>query len=76
MPASKRKPGRPPKGDTRGKRINLYVTEPREQLFIQAFDLLKEQGKLPSTARLQRSRTEVIDYALDALIQTLQEAGE
>ena len=76
MPAPKRKPGRPPKGESRGKRINLYVTEPREELFEQAFTLLKARGMLPSTAQLRRSRTEIIDYALDALIQKLDTAEE
>lgn len=67
-----KKPGRPPAGENTGTRINLYLTEPREQLFERAFNLLKEQGKLPSTASLRRSRTDVIDFALDALIEKLE----
>ncbi|MEO1286205.1 MAG: hypothetical protein AAFV93_00450 [Chloroflexota bacterium] len=67
------KRGRPPAGDKTGTRLNLYLTEPREELFERAFTLLKEQGKLPSTSTLKRSRTEVIDFALDALIEKLED---
>lgn len=66
------KRGRPTAGDKTGTRLNLYLTEPREELFDRAFNLLKMQGKLPSTATLKRSRTEVIDFALDALIAQLE----
>lgn len=70
---AKGKPGRKPDGDSAGKRINIYFTEPREELFERAFDLLKTKGMLPSIATLRRSRTEVIDFALDALIAKLED---
>lgn len=69
----KGKPGRKPDGESAGKRINIYFTEPREELFERAFDLLKSKGMLPSIATLRRSRTEVIDFALDALIAKLED---
>lgn len=67
-----KKPGRPPAGKNTGERVNIYFTEPRAELFEKAFYLLKEKGKLPSTADLRRSRTDVIDFALDALIEKLE----
>lgn len=67
-----KKAGRPPAGERTGTRVNIYFTEPREKLFERAFNLLKEQGKLPSTIDLRRSRTAVIDFALDALIEKLE----
>lgn len=71
--SKRRKPGRPPTGKTRGRRLNLYVTEPREILFERAFELLQNHDMLPTTAELRTSRTEIIDYALDALIKKLEE---
>lgn len=67
-----KKLGRKPDGESAGKRINIYFTEPREHLFERAYDLLKNKGMLPSTATLRRSRTDVIDFALDALIDKLE----
>ena len=66
------KRGRKPDGEETGKRINIYFTEPREVLFERAFNLLKAKGKLSSIATVSRSRTEVIDFALDALIAQLE----
>ena len=66
------KVGRPPEGEKTGTRINIYFTEPRERLYTRAFNLLKAKGMLPSTAELRKSRTDVIDFALDALIQKLE----
>ena len=66
------KAGRPSIGENTGTRINIYFTEPREELFTKAFHLLKSKGMLPSTAELRRSRTDVIDFALDALIEKLE----
>ena len=66
------KRGRPPAGDKTGTRLNLYLTEPREELFQRAYDLLKSKGMLPSTSSLKRSRTDVVDFALDALIEKLE----
>jgi hypothetical protein len=68
----KPKRGRPPVGNERGSRINLYLTEPRAALFDKAFLMLKAKRRLPSTAEIETSRTEVIDYALDALIRELE----
>ncbi|GAB5491131.1 MAG: hypothetical protein Phog2KO_13460 [Phototrophicaceae bacterium] len=68
-----KKRGRPPAGDVTGKRINIYFTEPREELFERAYNLLKGKGMLPSTATLSRSRTDVIDFALDALVAKLEQ---
>lgn len=65
--------GRPPAGDKTGTRLNLYLTEPREELFQRAYDLLKARGMLPSTSSLKRSRTDVVDFALDALIEKLED---
>jgi hypothetical protein len=67
-----KKRGRPPKGLRRGRPLTIYMSQPREDLFQQAFDLMREQGILPSTANVNQSRTEVIDHALDALIEKLK----
>lgn len=67
-----KKRGRPPKGTHRGRPLTIYMSQPREALFQQAFDLMREQGILPSTADVSQSRTEVIDHALDALIEKLK----
>jgi hypothetical protein len=72
MSEEKKQRGRPTAGKGTGKRINIYFTEPREALYTRAFNLLKEKGKLPSTSDHNRSRTDVIDYALDALIRELE----
>ena len=66
-----KKRGRPPKGSRRGRPLTIYVSQPREALFEQAFTLMREQGILPSTANVNQSRTEIIDHALDALIEKL-----
>jgi hypothetical protein len=66
-----KKRGRPPKGSRRGRPLTIYVSQPREALFEQAFMLMREQGILPSTANVNQSRTEIIDHALDALIEKL-----
>lgn len=67
-----RKRGRPPKGSHRGRPLTIYMSQPREALFQEAFNLMREQGILPSTANVNQSRTEVIDHALDALIAKLK----
>lgn len=67
-----KKAGRPPAGKNTGERVNIYFTEPRAELFEKAFNLLREKGKLPSTANLRSSRTDVIDFALDALVEKLE----
>ena len=72
----KRKRGRPPKGTRRGRPLTIYMSQPREELFEQAFDLMCQQGILPSTANVNQSRTEVIDHALDALIAKLKKNGD
>ena len=66
-----KKRGRPPKGSRRGRPLTIYVSQPREALFEQAFMLMREQGILPSTANVNQSRTEIIDHALVALIEKL-----
>ncbi len=71
-----KKRGRPPKGTHRGRPLTIYMSQPREDLFAQAFDLMREQGILPSTANVNQSRTEVIDHALDALIAKLKRNKE
>lgn len=73
MAEARKKPGRPPKGSRRGRPLTIYLSQSREALFEEAFDLLRERGMLPSTANVNQSRTEVIDYALDALIAKLQD---
>jgi len=65
--------GRPPAGENTGTRINLYLTEPREELFKRAYELLRKNNMLPSTSDLRRSRTEIVDFALDALIEKLED---
>ena len=67
-----KKRGRPPKGSRRGRPLTIYMSQPREDLFEEAFALMREQGILPSTANVNQSRTEVIDHALDALIEKLK----
>lgn len=71
-----KKRGRPPKGKHRGRPLTIYMSQPREELFQEAFDLMREQGILPSTAHVNQSRTEVIDHALDALIAKLKQNQE
>ena len=71
-----KKRGRPPKGSRRGRPLTIYVSQPREALFEQAFTLMREQGILPSTANVNQSRTEIIDHALDALIEKLKRSHE
>ncbi|MGB7339068.1 MAG: hypothetical protein WBC91_09275 [Phototrophicaceae bacterium] len=71
-----KKRGRPPKGTHRGRPLTIYMSQPREALFQQAFDLMREQGILPSTANVSQSRTEVIDHALDALIEKLKKQAK
>jgi hypothetical protein len=68
----KPKRGRPPVGNERGSRINLYMTEPRAEQFQKAFELLKAKRRLSSKAELETSRTDIIDYALDALLRELE----
>jgi hypothetical protein len=70
---SPRKMGRPPTGTKRGRHMTIYLTEPREALFEEAFNLLKKQRKLPGTSTMNRSRVDVIDYALEALLEQLRE---
>jgi len=71
-----KKRGRPPKGNRRGRPLTIYMSQPREALFEQAFDMMRSQGILPSTANVNQSRTEVIDHALDALIEKLRQRAE
>ncbi|MEL6526098.1 MAG: hypothetical protein AAFQ07_10360, partial [Chloroflexota bacterium] len=73
---NKRKRGRPPKGTRRGRPLTIYMSQPREELFEKAFELMCEQGILPSTANVNQSRTEVIDHALDALIAKLKKKSD
>jgi hypothetical protein len=73
MSDEKKKRGRPPVGENKGTRLNLYLTEPREELFEEAYNLLKEKGLIPRDMVLKRSRTEIIDRALEALIKQLKE---
>ena len=67
-----KKRGRPPKGTHRGRPLTIYMSQPREELFQKAFELMRENGILPSTSNVSQSRTEVIDHALDALIEKLE----
>ncbi|GAB4517076.1 MAG: hypothetical protein OHK0046_23360 [Anaerolineae bacterium] len=59
--------GRSPRQKKRGRPLNIYLSEAREKQFVEVFDLMKAKGILPSTADLNRSRTLIIDHALDAL---------
>lgn len=70
------KKGRPPIGDKRGRPLTIYMSQPREELFEEAFRLMREQGILPSTANVNQSRTEVIDHALDALLDKLKKRAK
>lgn len=70
---NKKGPGRPPKGSKRGRPLTIYLSQPREELFEEAYDLMRERGMLPSTAQLNRSRTVIIDMALDALVEKLRD---
>ena len=76
MAEETKKRGRPPKGSRRGRPLTIYVSQPREALFEEAFSLMREQGILPSTANVNQSRTEIIDHALDALIEKLRRNQE
>jgi hypothetical protein len=76
MNDDQKKRGRPPKGARRGRPLTIYMSQPREELFEQAFALMRELGILPSTANVNQSRTEVIDHALDALIEKLNRNKE
>lgn len=67
-----KKRGRPPVGVHRGRPLTIYMSQPREELFIEAFDLMVELGYLPSTATINLSRTEVIDQALETFIKKLK----
>jgi hypothetical protein len=71
---NKKRIGRPLIGENTGTRLNLYLTEPREQLFEEAYKLLKEKSLLPRDVPLKRSRTEIIGRALEALIKELKES--
>jgi hypothetical protein len=71
---NKKRIGRPPIRENTGTRLNLYLTEPREQLFEEAYKLLKEKSLLPHDVPLKRSRTEIIDRALETLIKELKES--
>jgi len=64
--------GRPPKGGERGRPLTIYLSQPREKLFGEVFQLMKEKGLLPSTADINYSRALIIDHALDALNEKLQ----
>ena len=66
-----KKRGRPPTGARRGKPLTIYITEPRERLFEEVFSLMRKRGILPSTANYSQCRTEIIDHALDALVEKL-----
>lgn len=66
-----RRVGRPPEGNERGRPITIYLSEPRERLFEEVFLLMQQQGILPSTAKINRSRALMIDHALDALKEKL-----
>lgn len=69
---NEKKAGRPTEGARRGRPITIYLSEPREELFKEVFDLMQAEGFLPSTAELNRSRTLLIDHALDALKEKLR----
>lgn len=71
---SQRPKGRTPVGENKGTRLNLYITEPREQLFEEAYQLLKEKGLLTGEHPMKRSRTEIVDFALQALIKQLKQS--
>ena len=68
----KPKRGRTTKVNEAGIRINLYMTEARAEQFQRAFELLKTKRRLPSKAELETSRTDIIDYAMDALLRELE----
>lgn len=65
--------GRPPQGTRRGRPITIYLSEPRERLFAEVFEMMQDNGILPSTADINRSRALIIDHALDALKARLHE---
>jgi hypothetical protein len=67
MTGNFKKAGRPPQGIRRGRPITIYLSEPRERLFEEVFELMQANGVLPSTADINRSRALIIDHALDAL---------
>jgi hypothetical protein len=67
MTRNLKKAGRPPQGIRRGRPITIYLSEPRERLFEEVFQLMQSNGVLPSTADINRSRALIIDHALDAL---------
>lgn len=72
MTAKSRRPGRPPDGSRRGRPLTIYLNQPRETRFQEAFELLQAKGLLPAEAALNRSRSQVIDFALQALIEKLK----
>lgn len=72
MTSKSRRPGRPPDGNQRGRPLTVYLNQPREARFEEAFQLLQARGLLPTTAILNRSRSQVIDFALEALVEKLK----
>lgn len=63
---------RPPDGRQLGRPLTIYFNQPRETRFQEAFKLLQTRGMLPATAIVSRSRSQVIDFALDALVEKLK----
>ena len=54
-------------------RVNLYLTRKRAALFEEAFKRLQDRGMLHNTAKLERSRTTIVDFALSSLLRELEE---
>ncbi len=72
MTTKSRRPGRPPDGSKRGRPLTIYLNQPRDARFQEAFQLLQTKGLLSADATLSRSRSHVIDFALQALIEKLK----
>lgn len=56
-----------------GRNITLYLSPPREARIHEIFELMAERQLLPPTATCDRSRARIIDHALDALYERLQQ---
>lgn len=64
------------KNQNKRMRVNLYLTRKRSLLFEHAFDLLQKKGMLDKAAELDRSRTMIVDHALEALIRELDKKDQ
>lgn len=56
-----------------GRNVTIYLSPAREALFEKVFHLMRERSMIPSTAEMNKSRSLIIDHALDALHEKLSD---